>query len=72
MAAGSFISGYEVAAKCRKWVRSKLQVGCTNQQNSLIGLFTVMWLVVSFTLLVAVVGQSVKKRKEDDGRMVDY
>ncbi len=31
----------------RKWVGLKLQVGCTNQQKILIGVFNVMWAVVS-------------------------
>ncbi len=50
----------------------KLQVGCTNQQKILIGLFDVMCVVVSVHAPVAVVGNffcdPTKKRKEkDDG-----
>ncbi len=36
----------EVGASC-KWVGLKLQVGCTNQQKILIGLFDVMCVVLS-------------------------
>ncbi len=57
-----------------KWVRLKLQVGCTNQQKILIGLFDVMWVVLSVHAPGGCSGpfvlRSVKKTNEQDGGYV--